>query len=107
MLSLFKKQNNTIEQPNIKSAIQPAINNLIDTASKVYKQKYEYRQKNLRCPADAYHMKVHFKDLLEARPTCPKCGSPMLLKEEMKEVNTGHIKIESVVEESDIKAYLV
>jgi transcription initiation factor IIE alpha subunit len=71
------------------------------------KQKFEFRQKNLTCPHKHYHMKVPFGDLTNHRPSCPKCGSPMLVKEELKEVVTGSFTIEQVIEASDIKSYLV
>ena len=71
------------------------------------KQKFELRQKNLTCPHKHYHMKVQFRDLQDHRPSCPKCGSPMLVKEELKEVASGSYTIEQVIEESNIKTYLV
>jgi hypothetical protein len=52
-------------------------------------------------------MKVQFRDLIQSRPSCPVCGSAMLVKEELKEVNEGQNTIEQVVEESNIVAYLV
>lgn len=72
-----------------------------------YKQKYEFRQKNLTCPHKHYHMKVQFRDLMQHRPSCPACGAAMLVKEELKEVSNGHYTVDQVVEESNIRAYLV
>lgn len=82
----------------------------VDTPSEraiQYKQKFEFRQKNLTCPHKHYHMKVQFRDLQQSRPSCPVCGSAMLVKEELKEVSNGHCTVEQVVEESNIRAYLI
>lgn len=71
------------------------------------KQKFELRQKNLTCPHKHYHMKVQFRDLQDHRPSCPVCGAPMLVKEELKEITVGVATVEQVVEESNLKEYLV
>lgn len=74
---------------------------------KIFKQPFEWRQKNLTCPHKHYHMKVPFMDLSTARPSCPVCNSPMVVKEELKEITLGQATIEEVIQESNIKAYLV
>lgn len=87
--------------------MKTAIKQNYDSSKTLIKQKFELRQKNLTCPHKHYHMKVQFRDLKDNRPSCPVCGSPMLVKEELKEVSTGSYTIDQVVESSDIKTYLV
>lgn len=71
------------------------------------KQPHPLRHKNLTCPHKHYHMKVQFRDLEHHRPSCPQCGSAMLVKEELKQVSEGIYTIEQIIQTSDIKAYLV
>lgn len=84
------------------------VDNPIRKAAKsLIKQKFDFRQKNLTCPHKHYHMKVQFRDLQAARPSCPLCGEAMLVKEELKEVTEGNYSIDQIIKDSDIKAYLV